>query len=356
MNSSNSTASPLLPSWKEKRLCAWWAGENLGTPCLAGWVPDPGASLPEPTSLDQFWTDRDFIIERKMAEVENTRYYGCAVPYHYVDQGSSAMAGVLGCPLEFVDMETVWAHPKGDALEWVFETRLDPKVEVFDRILELTRRSTALAPGHHYVSIFALEGPTDLLAALYGIETFLVDTLTRPEDVGRAVAHLNQIWLEAFEQVQGIIREAGNPGEVGWPGVWSPGTSFPLQEDVAYNLPPDIFREYFLPALRERVAAMECPFFHLDGIGSIPHLPALLEIEELPVIQWVPGAGKERLDQWYDLIREILQAGRRVQLFGMAEEVAPLVEAVGPEGLYIRILDATDANMEKLLAEFPQHI
>ena len=117
--------SELVPEWKARRLRNWWAGGRQATPCLAGWVLEPDARLPRAASLDQFWTDVDFILDRKMAELAQTTCYGCAVPYHYVDQGSSAMAGVLGCPLRFVDMETVWADPRGRALEVVFETRLD---------------------------------------------------------------------------------------------------------------------------------------------------------------------------------------------------------------------------------------
>lgn len=344
----------LLPHWKQARLRAWWEGQALNTPCIAGAVVPPESALPQARDLEQFWTDVDFIIERKMAEIDRTTYYGCAVPLHYVDQGSSAMAGVLGCPLEFIDSETVWAHPKADTIDCVFETALAPEVPVYRRIMEITRRSVALASGHHYVGAFALEGPTDLLAALYGIEPFLIDTLTQPERVGRAVAHLNCLWLQAYRDIMETIAQAGNPGCAGWAGVWAPGPTFPLQEDVAYNLSPEVFAEYFIPALRERIAAMPYPFFHLDGIGSIPHLPALLDIEELPVIQWVPGAGHERLDQWYGLIRRILESGRSVQVYGQAAEVAPLVRAVGPSGLFITITDATHENMNDLLQEFPQ--
>lgn len=348
------TSQSLLPAWKENRLRNWWNGGSQSTPCIAAPVLNDDANLPEPGSLEQFWTDTDFIIERKMAEIDQTTWYGCAVPYHYVDQGSSAMAGVLGCPLEFIDMETVWAHPRSDSLEVAFETGLDENVPVYARIREITRRTAALAKDHHFVAAFALEGMSDLLAALYPIENFLMDTLDRPTDLERGVEHLNALWLQAWTDIQELIAASGNPGGIGWPGVWAPGTTFPLQEDVAYNLSPDQFRQFCLPALRERIAAMDCPFFHLDGIGMLPHLPALLEIDDLPVIQWVPGAGKWQIDQWYDVIRQITGTGRSVQLYVNADEVAPLVDTLGPDRLYLVIQDATHENMQRLLDDFPQ--
>lgn len=106
---------PLLPEWKEKRLRNRWAGGSQATPCIAATVLPENAELPQAASLEQFWTDTDFIFERKMAEIEQSLYYGCAMPMHYVDQGSSAMAGVLGCPLELSIRKRSGRIPAGKA-------------------------------------------------------------------------------------------------------------------------------------------------------------------------------------------------------------------------------------------------
>jgi hypothetical protein len=344
----------ILPEWKEKRLRNWWRGGKQATPCIAAPVLKKDARVPQPDSLETYWTNIDFIMEQKMMEIDQTVYYGCAVPYHYISQGASAMAGVLGCPLEFIDSESLWAHPVSTTLDVAFQTRLDPPNPVYARIKELTRRSAAVAKDHHFVTHFALEGMSDLLAALYPIEEFLMDTLDRPDDILRAVGHLNKLWLKAFAENQALIDSSGNPGGVGWPGFWVPGSTFPLQEDVAYNLQPGQFRELLLPALRERMAAMDCPFFHVDGIGLLPHLPILLELDELPVIQWVPGAGKWKVDQWYGMIHQVIDAGKSIQLYVTADEVAPLVDEVGSDQLYLIIRDADHENMPALLKRFPQ--
>ena len=123
---------------------------------------------------------------------------------------------------------------------------------------------------------------------------------------------------------------------------------------VAYNLSPGQFKDFCIPALREHIAAMDCPFFHLDGVGMLPHLLVLLQIDELPVIQWVPGAGKWEVSQWYEVIRQITGAGKNVQLFVNADEVAPLVDEIGADRLYLIIQDATLENMTQLLKQFPQ--
>jgi hypothetical protein len=83
--------------------------------------------------------------------------------------------------------------------------------------------------------------------------------------------------------------------------------------------------------------AMEYPLYHLDGIGALPHLDMLLELPNLRAIQWVPGAGKERLAQWYDVIRKILGARKSVQVFAQVDEVDDLIANVGTRGLLISV-------------------
>ena len=61
-------------------------------------------------------------------------------------------------------------------------------------------------------------------------------------------------------------------------GVWAPGSTFPLQEDVAYSISAEMFRTFLIPHIRAQIAAMDYPFFHVDGTGMIPYVDALLEI------------------------------------------------------------------------------
>jgi len=332
-----------------ERLTTWWAFGEQARPCILGQVCD--GPLPETDDLEAYWSDETFIIARKMAEIEATTYYGEAVPCHYVDQGSSAMAGVLGCPMRAIDKETVWADPCLSGAEAVPGVRFDRDAPLYRRIRRLTLASCARAAGHHMVAPFALEGMTDLMAALYGLEPFLIDCVTEPEPVARGMEHLQELWLEAWADIQSVIR-TGNPGGIGWAGIWAPGTTFPIQEDVAYNISPAMFERFCIPRVRAQAAVMDYPFFHLDGIGMLPHLDALLAIPELKAIQWQPGAGHAPLAPWTGLLRRILQAGKSLQVYARAHEVEPLVETLGSRGVLVIVTDATHENMRKLMAAF----
>lgn len=332
----------------------WWEHGDQKNPLIQISIPREHAQglIPDTDDLTRFWTDVDFVIDRQMKALESTDYYGIAVPFHYVNHGSSAMAGALGARMEYVDKRTIWAHPVLDSIDQVAEVILDPDNLSYRTILEITRRSVALSKDHHFVTPYAMEGAGDIVAGLYGTESLLIDFIARPQAVKRAMEHIKRIWLEAFDEIWRMIARGGNPGGGGWAGVWSPGTTFPMQEDFSYMISPEMFREFCLPHIVDQVDAMDYAFYHLDGVGAIPHLDALLNIPNLRVIQWVPGIGEEEIKQWYPLIRRILAANKSVQVFTTVDEVDDLVRGVGAKGLLISCGDASREEAERLVEKY----
>lgn len=330
----------------------WWGHGDQEHPCLLITIPPaPSGLIPDTDDLEKWWMDIDFIIDRQMRVLDGQHYYGQAVPHHYIERSASAMPGVLGARMKFIDKETMWAYPCYESIEQVAEIALDPQNIWYRKAIEITRRSVALARGHHFVAPFALDGITDIMAGLYGTENFLIDLIAKPREVARAMERAKRIWIALFDEVEALIAQSGNPGGIGWAGIWAPGTTFPLQEDFSYMISDAMFREFCLPHLLDQMDAMDCPFYHLDGAGALSHLDTLLSIDKLKAIQWVPGAGKERLSQWYDVIRCILEAGKSVQLYGKPEEVDDLVKHVGARGLLITV-DATEEQAQDLVERY----
>ena len=99
---------------------------------------------------------------------------------------------------------------------------------------------------------------------------------------------------------------------------------------------PEMFGEFVLPELRQSCKRLERSFYHLDGKGELPHLPQLLEIEELDGIQWVPGAGNGTPLDWLDVYRMIAAADKKmwVGFDGDFDRLARLIEAVGRPELF----------------------
>jgi hypothetical protein len=109
-----------------------------------------------------------------------------------------------------------------------------------------------------------------------------------------------------------------------------------------------------VPPLAAQCDWLDYSLYHLDGTQAMHHLDALLEIESLDAIEWTPQAGLPGggSPRWYDFYRAIRKGGKGVQAIGVAEnEVIPLLDAVGPEGLFISAGAKDEASAEKLLAK-----
>ena len=329
----------------EERLSAWWRFEEQDRPCILSTIPTDGKKYQ--SDLDRFWSDPDLRTSFAIDQIDASTYLGEAVPFHYVDLGSSAMAALLGSRMEYVDLETVWAYPIYDRLEPIAEILIDRGNRYYRYLRETTARSASFAENHHFVTHFALGAPGDTLAALYGTEALLIDMVERPEVVESAMNRLKRIWIECFTEFGNLISKSGNRGSVGWAGVWAPGTTFPMQEDFSYMISPSMYRRFCLPHIGDLADAIEWPMYHLDGMGAIAHLDALLELEQLRVIQWVPGSGHEDIEQWYSLINRIIERGKSVQIFARAEEIE-FLSNLGSRGVLITVSDPSAENTSRL--------
>lgn len=333
----------------KEKLEAWWNFEDLGRPCILIRGANDSKRIPDTDDLSKFWTDESFIIEREIALIDNSTWMGEAIPYHYVNFGSVPLGGCLGGELEFIDKETTWNKPFLNNIEEVMGLDVADDNKWWKLITNVTRKSAQRAHNHHYVSYAALSGITDIISMVYGMEPFIYSLVDNPEGVKKAMNHLIPIWKRLFEQLTDIIKESGNDGFIGWAGVWAPGTTFPLQEDLSYMLSNDMFNEFCVPVIESLVDFMDYPFYHLDGKGAIKFVDSLVAIKKLKVIQWLPGAGNEELSQWHDLIKYIIGKGKSMQVFAKDYEVDSLIKAVGTKGLLITVnCDSTESGIRLL--------
>jgi len=347
----------------QDKLLAWWEHADMETPCLLLHGQAPGApAVPQTDNLDQFWWDVDWGLEYAMKRIANRACYGVALPFHWPDWGASTFAGVLGARMQMVGKETFWAYPVCEDLEEVLEVEIDPDNRFYRTVMEMTRRSVALSPDHHFVACYPIVGIGDILAGLYGTEKLLLAMIEQPAAVKAAMGHILELWMREFDATQRLIESAGNPGNINWMSIWAPGRTCATQEDLSYMLSPGMFDEFCLPPLVELIDWLEYPMYHLDGAGAIPHLETLLSIPRLRAIQWVPGAGRESVAQWYGLIRRILEGGKSVQVFARFDEIDELVKAVGAHplvgarGLLIDCGGVTPEQAERLLEKYPQDV
>jgi hypothetical protein len=92
------------------------------------------------------------------------------------------------------------------------------------------------------------------------------------------------------------------------------------QCDFNAMIGPDMFRELFAPELAATYRELDNPAFHLDGLNTECHVPALIDAG-VQCIQWTPGPIGSPLKH-LDMLKGIQAAGRSVTFsIGSEEEL-----------------------------------
>jgi hypothetical protein len=140
--------------------------------------------------------------------------------------------------------------------------------------------------------------------------------------------------------------------------LWGSGRVSQLQCDAAAMISEDMFREFVVPGVRRCCDWLDHSLFHVDGPGMLKHVEALCEIESLDAIQFTPGPGVPRGGDphWWPMYRRVLAAGKSLQAVWMnPRDVRPLLDAIGPKGVYLMVECETANEMELLVGEVSRY-
>ena len=326
----------------------WWRGEGLVL-----WVtapadvphedlPDPG---PAPT-LDDRWYGAKWRTDRAAYDLSRTYFGGDSFPMLGTWSGAGDLAAYLGCPVELAP-STIWYEPViADPPEDHPPLRFSADGEVFRKTLAMIDEAVARSGGRYLVSQPDIIENVDILASLRGTQTLLMDMIERPEWVERKLDEINAAFFEAFDAFYERLAD-GFGGNTFVFNVWGPGKTAKVQCDACSMFGPDMFRRFVAPRLEAQCRWLDFSMYHLDGEECLVNLDALLEVPSLQAVEWTPkfayaheGGGHPK---WYDLYRRIRAGGKSVQAICVKpDEVIPLLDAVGPRGLFIDTRAATE--------------
>lgn len=344
-------------NWEESkgRYLDWWNGRGL---VISMWEHlqegvKPHAEYPAPPPPQdnhQRWLDPRWRAEYLHWTMSRSSFLADIPPVASTHLGPVSLAAILGGVYE-AGKDTVWIHPapnqSGDIV-------FDPENAAWKLHQELLRNCKALAAlagGGYYTGMPDLAEGLDVLAALSGTENVLMDIMEEPETVEHRLRQINEIYFRVFDELYEIIRE-GDEMAFCYFSLWGPGKVTKLQCDISIMIGEENFRRFAQPYLWEQCRRIPYTLYHLDGVGAIRHLDALLEIEELNAIQWTPGASEPQGGDptWYSLYRKI-RAGKKSVMASWVrvEELKPLLDAVGPDGLHLMLDFKNERDIEAAL-------
>jgi hypothetical protein len=333
----------------------WWA-EELERPLISvtvrGCDPDRNEPLlPFHHSTAQYGleTPAQNVVDVWDYRLSTQRWLGDGFPAIWPNFGPGVLAAFLGAQLEARD-ETVWFHPATPVEIGSLSLTYDSTNQWLERVKVICEAAMQRWEGLVQVGMTDLGGNLDILSSFRPSENLLVDLCTEPEQVKRVTWEAHDAWWHAFDALNGVLQPV-NPGYTAWTPIFSADPYYMLQCDFCYMIGPDMFDEFVKPELAASCRKLTNVFYHLDGVGQLPHLDSLLSIEELKGVQWVPGSGKPAWGEWPDIYRRIRDAGKLTQVWGPLRDVARLVDELGT-GKGIVALVAIEPDEQNDACEF----
>jgi hypothetical protein len=351
--------------WKEnweqskQRFLKWWNREGL---LIGMWgAPETGRTLHEtvvapmiPATLEERYCDAAFRASENHYRLSRSIFPLDILPSAITDLGPGSLALFLGSRPGFSE-DTVWYHPcieSESAPEKLPPLRFDGSNRCWKVTEDILHRCAEAAQEKYLVTCPDLVENMDTLSSLRGAQTLCLDLIERPEWVEEKIREINDVWFAAYERIYDIIKLDDGSSAFGAFYIWGPGKVAKVQCDASAMFSPKMYRRFVLPALTAQCDWLDHSLYHLDGTQALIHLEALLEITPLDAIEWTPQAGIETggNKRWYDLYRRILSAGKSVQVVNVEpNEVVPLLDAIGNEGVYLLIQFKNEQEVEHVL-------
>ena len=348
-------------NWKQtqKRFVDWWNHKGLligmwGAPetgrCIHENVPAPA----KPATIEERYCNAAFRAAENHYRLSRSVFPADVLPSATTDLGPGSLALFCGAKPGFAE-DTVWFYP-------CFEQELEPEKLPplhFDpnhpwwRITgDILRQCLQLSRGKYIVGCPDLIENVDVLSSLRGAQTLLMDMVERPEWVEQKIREINEVWFAAYQRIYDLIKLDDGSSTFGAFYIWGPGKVAKVQCDASAMFSPRMYQRFVVPALTAQCEWLDHSLYHLDGTQAMVHLDTLLAIKPLDAIEWTPQAGIETggHKRWHDLYRRILAAGKSVQVVNVEpDEVRPLLDAIGPKGVYMLIQFKDELEAEQVL-------
>jgi hypothetical protein len=331
----------------QRRFVNWWDRKGLmigmwGAPETAHAIHEPVAAPARPATLEERYLNAAYRAAENHYRLARSVFPLDVLPSATTDLGPGSLALFLGSQPGFAE-DTVWYHPSIEAElepEKLPPLRFDENNPWWKITADILRRCAEQARGKYLATCPDLIENMDALSSLRGGQTLCLDLIERPEWVEQKIWEINDVWFAAYQRIYDIIKLDDGSSAYGAFYIWGPGKVAKVQCDASAMFSPKMFKQFVQPALTAQCEWLDRSLYHLDGTQAMVHLDALLEIAPLDAIEWTPQAGIETggHKRWYDLYKRILSAGKSVQVVNVEpQEVVPLLDAIGNEGVYLLI-------------------
>lgn len=328
----------------------WWKGK-LDRPLVKVTIEDahPGEDIPvlSQSNCADFGPSPEQIIDALDQKLSRQEFLGDAFPMVNFDAfGPGVLAAFCGARLDN-SSGAVWFFPEEEMEIGQIHAKYDPENPYAKRIKEIYRAGLEKWNGTVIMGIPDLGGVMDVTASLRGTENLLTDLYDAPEEVIRLCSEIQTAWYAAYQDLSAVL--APQNGYTHWSGLLSSAPSYIIQCDFSYMISNGMFREFVLEVLRNDTRRLAHTVYHLDGVGQLNHLDDILGLRDLDAVQWVPGDGQPAIENWPQVYRKIMDAGKLCMISGEPDSYLKLLSQLHGTPYSTHILKSRDTDMANAL-------
>lgn len=344
------------PDWPEarRRLTALWNHERLDRPCIAVTAPasvEVPPPLPAPAGDEARWLDPAYRVTVARRGIEGSWWGGEAIP------SALLMANWVIClsGTPRFGPDTIWFETRDVDFDRPSPFRHDsqsPWVRKYQALFEAL--CEAAGDDDFFVSKPGGLPANDLLSMHMGTQEFLFALVDHPEWMADAILAGARDQLRARTEILAPVQDRGEfwCGPAGWMPFWAPEPHNVTQSDVSCMLSPQMFDRFVVPELDVYGQEHGALWYHLDGGDARQHLPRLLSLPYLRVVQYTPAPfeppnGPGHLEMYL----RIQAAGRIVHIDLPRQNVEPLVRELDPALLMLHTHCPSRQEGERLLEQ-----
>jgi 5-methyltetrahydrofolate--homocysteine methyltransferase len=251
------------------------------------------------------------IVDCAEYMLSHTEFFGDFYPnLDQIFSGPGIVAAFLGAEVTVNDGNIWFSAGEPELYDLHFE--YDPNNYWLNRVKEIITEGKRRWGAEVVLGMPDLGGALDILASFRTTENLLFDLYDSPAEVERLTGEIHDLWHVYYNEIAELY--AKDQAYMDWSNLLGRKPSYMLQCDFCYMIGPDMFDAFVKPELTESCRKLSRGCYHLDGTGQLTHLSSLLEIEELRLIQWVPGDGVADESHWAGLYDKILNSGKLLQV------------------------------------------
>jgi hypothetical protein len=308
----------------KQRWNAFWNDEVLDRPMVCAMAPKDGGRELVNVMGPRYWNactgNYDAQLDLLDEWVEKTCFMGDLIPNFSPDHGPDQFGAWMGSVLRFSPgcTETNWAEPVLKEWEDFLPVRLEEDNPVWQSTLKYSELLEERGKGKYIVGMADLHSHMDAFSALRHPDALCMDLYDEPELVQQGLMQARAMFQPVYDKLYAAGGMSKETGTVSWLPMWCEGKTSVVQCDFSVFISNEMWRQFVLPGVEEEVNWLDRSFYHLDGRQQLIHLDDLLALPNLDGVQWVPGAGQPEmfLPCWRDVLKKILQAGKKVIVFG----------------------------------------